>query len=85
MDNIIEIIGFLAAICTTIAFLPQAIKVISTKTVAGLSLPMYIIFTIGVFLWFIYGLLIKNNPIIIANFITFSLASIVLFYVIKFR
>lgn len=79
------IIGFLAAFCTTFAFLPQAIKIIKTKHTKDLSLAMYLIFTTGVFLWLIYGFLIKDIPIIVANSITFVLASSVLVMKIKYK
>ena len=56
IDNI-ELIGLLAAILTTTAFIPQVYKVIKTKSVKGLSLTTYLIFTTGVLFWLIYGLL----------------------------
>ncbi len=67
----ITLIGLLAAACTTIAFIPQAYKVYKTKHTHDLSLPMYTIFAIGVLLWLIYGIMINNLPIILANGITF--------------
>lgn len=79
------IIGLIAATCTTIAFLPQVIQVIRTKHTKDLSLAMYIILTIGVALWFIYGLLIEDLPIIIANAITLILASIILGMKLKYK
>lgn len=68
--NLIKIIGFAAATCTTIAFLPQAIKIYRSKCAKDIALPTLVIFIIGVSLWLIYGLLIKDYPVIIANFIT---------------
>ena len=81
--NIINIIGISAGLCTTIAFVPQVVKVTKTKKTHGISLWMYIIFIIGIFLWLIYGILIKSYEIIFANTITFPLAIYVLVYVIK--
>ena len=81
--NIINIIGISAGLCTTIAFVPQVVKVAKTKKTDGISLWMYIIFIIGIFLWLIYGILIKSYEIILANTITFPLAIYVLVYVIK--
>lgn len=72
------IIGSLAAACTTLAFLPQAIKVIQTRHTKDLSLAMYVIFTLGVFLWLMYGLMTNDWPIIVANLVTCVLAAIIL-------
>ena len=84
IDNI-ELIGLLAAILTTIAFIPQVYKVIKTKSVVGLSLITYLIFAIGVFLWLIYGFLKSSISMIIGNGITFFLAFSVLYYILKKR
>ena len=73
----ITIIGLLAAVCTTIAFLPQVIKTVKTKKTKDISMLMYIILTTGILLWVVYGLLTIDLPIILANSITFVLALIV--------
>jgi MtN3 and saliva related transmembrane protein len=78
-----EIIGFIAATLTTISFLPQIIKIIKTKDTSSISLKMYLIFTMGVFLWLIYGLLNSDKPIIIANLVTFSFTLYILYRKIK--
>ena len=83
--NPITIIGLLAGTFTTIAFLPQLIKTLKLKETKDLSLWMYIILCSGVFLWLVYGLLIKDLPIIAANSISLVLASIILFYKIKYK
>jgi len=81
--NWMTFIGLAAAVFTTIAFLPQAVKSIKTKKTRDISLPMYVIFTIGVFLWLVYGILIFDIPLILANGITFILAGIILALKIK--
>ena len=78
-------IGFIAAFLTSMAFIPQVIKVIRDKQTDGVSLPMYLIFVTGVICWIIYGLLIKDIAILVANVVTFSLAFPVLIMVIKNR
>lgn len=83
--NFFNIVGYIAAIFTTISFVPQAIHTIRTKNTKGISLPMYILFTIGVFLWLIYGIYFKMMPVIIANTITLVLASIILTFKIKYK
>ena len=73
----------LAAAGTTLAFVPQAIKVIRTKQTKDLSLPMYIILNIGLALWLTYGLLITDWPIILANTVTLIFALTILVLKIK--
>ena len=83
--EIFTIIGLAAATCTTLAFLPQAIRVIKTRQIKDLSLMMYSVFTLGVFLWLVYGILVKDAPIIIANIITGILAAIILIMKIRYK
>lgn len=71
-------ISLMAAMLTTFSFLPQAIKVIKTKDTSSLSLGMYIMFTLGVASWLIYGLGIHDIALIGANLITFVFAVIIL-------
>jgi len=80
----IDIFGFIAALLTTSAFLPQVIKTIREKDTKSLSLPMYIILTAGLLLWLTYGILIKDWALIIANSITGLLAFIILIAKIKY-
>jgi MtN3 and saliva related transmembrane protein len=70
----IEVIGYCAAFLTTIAFLPQAIRSWRSRDLSGISLGMYALFTFGVGLWLIYGLIIEKWPLILANSMTFALA-----------
>ena len=71
-------IGFAAAFLTTAAFIPQAYQSWKTRDLSGISLPMYSLFTTGVALWFLYGLIIKSLPIVVANAITLIFSGIVL-------
>ena len=79
----IEIIGYCAAFLTTIAFLPQAIRSWRTKDLSGISLGMYSLFTVGVGLWLIYGLIIEKWPLIMANALTFAPALSILLLKIR--
>lgn len=74
-----------AAFLTTASFIPQAIQVIKTKDTSGISLTMYSMFVLGVLLWAIHGFIIQDSAVIIANIITFILASIVLAYKLKYK
>lgn len=82
-QDYITAIGMVAAFLTTIAFLPQVIKTWRSKSAKDLSLGMFGIFTTGVFLWLVYGLLISDLPIILANIFTLTLSSIILFFKIR--
>ncbi len=77
------IIGMLAAVCTTVSFIPQVVKTIKTGQTKDISLSMYVIFTAGIFFWLIYGIMIVDVPIIAANTITLLLTGTVLFLKIK--
>ncbi len=79
----ITAIGFIAAILTTSAFIPQALKTIKTKDTSGISLMMYILFTIGIFAWFSYGILIMDYALILANGIAAFFSATILFYKVK--
>jgi len=73
-----DIVGSLAAILTTISFFPQAWHSFKTRDVSGVSLSMYSVFTVGVGLWLVYGLLLRAWPIVVANLITLGLAVAIL-------
>ncbi len=80
-----EIIGLVAGLLTTVAFVPQVIKTWKSKSARDLSLVMFSLFCLGVFLWTIYGIMINQLPIILWNIITLILASVILFFKIKFK
>ena len=79
-----DLIGAVASALTTIAFVPQVWRVWKTRSARDLSLPMYLIFTTGVVLWFVYGLLLGSGPIIVGNAITLVLAGVVVAMKLKF-
>lgn len=83
MDTI-DLFGFIAALLTTSAFLPQVIKTLREKNTKSLSLPMYLILTSGLLLWLTYGIMINDWALIIANSVTGILALIILVAKIKY-
>lgn len=83
--NEYTIIGFIAASLTTASFLPQAIKVIKTRNTKDISLLMYLMFNTGVLLWLAYGILIKDFPLIIANFIALAFTGTILVMKIRYK
>ena len=81
----IEIIGFVAAILTTSAYLPQAYKIWKSKSADDVSLTMYLVMLLGVILWEIYGLLIQSPPVIVANFVTALILLMILYFKLNHR
>ncbi|MFH1552572.1 MAG: SemiSWEET transporter [Candidatus Omnitrophota bacterium] len=69
----LNIIGLIAGACTTISFIPQAIKILKTRQARDISLGMYVILTAGIFLWLVYGIFLGELPIILANSVAFVL------------
>ena len=74
----LEWLGYLAATCTTLSFVPQAVKTIRTRDTSGISLGMYVVFTFGIVCWFGYGIFLGSWPMIASNAVTFVLAATIL-------
>ena len=74
----IEILGYTAATLTTLSFVPQAIKTLRSGDTAAISLRMYLLFTSGIALWGVYGLLKGDGPLVVANAITLVSAGLIL-------
>ncbi len=81
--NEIEILGMSAGLISSVTFLPQVIKTWQSKSAKDISLLMFTFATISVIMWLIYGILIKNNPIIFTN-ATILVFSLTMLY-FKFR
>lgn len=81
----ITLLGLLAATCTTVAFVPQAVKTWRTKSAGDLSAGTFVLFWTGVVLWLAYGLLIGDVPIILANVVTLALATTILVQIVRYR
>jgi len=73
-----DIVGAAAAVLTTASFLPQAIHVLRTRDTRAISLTMYAMFTVGISLWGVYGLMTSQWSIILANGVTLLLAALIL-------
>ncbi len=73
-QDAIDFIGYAAATCTTISFLPQLIRVIKLKSAREISLGMFLIFSIGTAMWLMYGLLSHSMPVAVANGVTLVLS-----------
>jgi len=81
--NGISFLGFAAATCTTLAFVPQVVRIWRTRSTRDISLGMFVVLTTGVLLWLIYGLIIHDLPLVVANGLTFALSLTIL--VLKLR
>lgn len=82
--NSTETIGYVAALLTTSSFIPQALHTFRTKDVSGISLGMYSVFTAGISLWLVYGLVLGAWPIVLANVVTLGLAAAILAMKLRF-
>jgi MtN3 and saliva related transmembrane protein len=72
------IVGFVAAFCTTVSFVPQVISAWRTRSTRDLSLQSFAAYAFGLTLWLIYGLMIRDVPLIVANGLTLLLALTIL-------
>ncbi len=80
-----DLIGYIAASLTTLSFLPQALHTFRTRDVSGISLGMYSMFTVGVALWLVYGVLLWAWPLMVANAVTLALALAILVMKLRYR
>ena len=80
-----SVLGLVAGALTVVAFFPQLLKVWRTRSTRDISLGMFSIFCAGVFLWFVYGLVIDDVPIIITNLLVFVQALIIVLLKIKYH
>ncbi|GHS91694.1 hypothetical protein FACS1894139_16900 [Planctomycetales bacterium] len=82
--EIFEIIGFIAAIFSTISFVPQVYKTWKTKSARDVSMPMFVIYAISTLLWMTYGFGVNSRPVYIANIIVTVLATTQIILKIKY-
>ncbi|QNP40222.1 SemiSWEET transporter [Lysobacter solisilvae (ex Woo and Kim 2020)] len=73
-----EWVGYAAATLTTVSFVPQAFKIIRSRQTQGISLGMYVMFTVGVAFWLAYGIVLMSWPMILSNIVTLALAATIL-------
>lgn len=83
--NHTELLGLIAGLFTTAAFVPQVVKIWKSRHAKDISLAMFAIFSTGVALWIVYGFTIGSLPVILSNSITFALALAILALKLYFR
>ena len=77
-------VGLLAAICTTVSFVPQVLKAWRTRSTADISVGMFVLMVVGLSLWLLYGAMLGDLPLILANFVTLCLAGVNLLLKLRF-
>lgn len=80
----LETLGYIAGILTTVAFVPQVMQIYRTKSAKDVSLAMFLLFTVGVALWLAYGLMTHSFPVIAANTVTLMLSFVILYFKWKY-
>jgi MtN3 and saliva related transmembrane protein len=85
MSLSLEWTGYVAAVMTTLAFVPQALKTIRSKDTRSISLGMYVVFTIGIGFWLAYGIVLGSMPMILSNIVTFVLSATILAMKLKYK
>ena len=83
--NYVTIIGLTAAVVTTISLFPQLVRIWRTKSTKDISFVTFSLFCVGIFMWFVYGILVVDLPIIVANFLSFIQGLIILMFKVKYR
>ena len=83
-QNTIDFIGYIAATCTTLSFLPQLVRVLRLRSARDISLGMFLIFSTGTAFWLTYGLLLHSKPMMAANGVTLVLSIGILVLKLRF-
>jgi len=83
--NDINLLGMLAGTLTTVAFVPQVVKIWQSKSASDISFGMFLIFNLGLVLWLLYGIAIHSVPVIIANAVTLVLTGMILVLKIRYK
>jgi len=74
----VTLLGMIAGALTTVAFLPQVLRTWRTRSTADISLVMFLIYVTGIALWLIYGLMLKDIPLITSNAVTLVFSGTIL-------
>jgi len=81
----VDNIGFVAALCTTVAFVPQLVRVLKLRSARDISLGTFLLFSIGVFLWLLYGIYSGSKPVIVSNAATLGLSLSILYLKMRYE
>lgn len=81
----LESLGYSAGLLTTMAFVPQVVQIYKTKSAKDVSLAMFLLFTLGVALWLVYGVITQSFPVVVANGVTLALSVVILYFKLRYR
>ncbi|MFA6988826.1 MAG: SemiSWEET transporter [Candidatus Gastranaerophilaceae bacterium] len=81
----VELIGYLAGLLSTIAFVPQVIQVVKTKSTKDISLIMFTVFSSGILAWLIYGIFVHSLPMMIFNSLIFLQSLVIIAYKLRYK
>jgi MtN3 and saliva related transmembrane protein len=84
MTTVFTLVGYAAGTLTTIAFLPQVRQVWKTRSAEDLHIGTLVSFTVGITLWLIYGIAVKQMPVIVANAVTLVLQVAIIFLKLRY-
>lgn len=79
----VSVLGYIAATCTTISFLPQVIQTVKTRKTKDISLGMYVVLFAGAVLWLVYGVILNSPPIYVTNIIVSICCSVIILLKLK--
>jgi MtN3 and saliva related transmembrane protein len=79
----LTLLGLLAAMCTTLSFLPQVIKTWRTRSTGDISLAMFLVMVTGIVLWLLYGIFREDAPLVAANGVTLIFTGLILYFKLK--
>jgi MtN3 and saliva related transmembrane protein len=83
--KITTLLGLIAATLTTLSFVPQVVKTWKMKETRDISLSMFVMLAIGIVLWTVYGFIIKDLPVILANCVSFILTAIIILFKVRYK
>ena len=83
--DIADTLGFAAGFLTTLAFVPQVLKIWRSKSAGDVSLPAFATFTVGIGIWIVYGIVKHDMPIVLWNVVTLALSAAILAMKVKYR
>jgi MtN3 and saliva related transmembrane protein len=83
--DVVTVIGLIAGVMTTGSFIPQLIKALQTKSTGDISIVMYIVMVLGIGLWIVYGIYQKSLPLILANIVSLSITSTILYLKLRYN
>ena len=78
--SFVELLGFVAATLTTVAFLPQVVQTWRTRSAGDLSAAWLATFSAGVLCWLTYGVLLESRPVILGNGVTLVLTGTLIYF-----